>query len=644
MPLEDWSPNLDDRTAEDIVEEVKLRIPRYTQEWTDWNEHDPGITLIQLFAWMTELIIYRLNQVPDKNFIEFLRLVGVELKPAAPAKADLTFTLQAGSKSAIIPKGTPVGLEGDDEEEPIIFETDESLVASEVIQKCIQTYDGSTYSVNTGANDVVGQNYYAFGQKALIESALYLGFDQSLPTEEVKLSICLYTEDLIAEGSHCELKEANIHPPADVVWEYWNGITWRDLDILKDKTRSLTKSGSFYFKGPSNAQKSIEGQSQEELYWIRCRIIESGYEVSPRIDTILMNTVTASNVVTVKGEIVGESDGKPNQTYKLRHTPVIAASLILQIQESEEKGWKTWKEVSDFAASTRHDEHYVLNRLTGGITFGDGKYGKIPLPLSGGNNIMALEYEYGGGKKANVGAGKLTALQTSVPSVDSVTNKRPATGGEDEETLEAAKQRGPEELKTSQRAVTIEDFEFLATQTPGVRVRRAKCLPLHHPDFPAGCIPGVVTVIIVPESQESKPMPSEGMIETVCEHLNKHRLLTSEVYVKPPQYVKVKVAAEVIVKPDADSAALENALRDNLDNFFHPLKGGLDKKGWPFGGDIYYSDVYQVVLNTPGIDRVETVDIYLDDEKQDTCKNVVIPGNCLLYSDGHDLDAHYERG
>ncbi len=640
MPLK--SPNLDDRTFKDIVEEAKRLIPRYAPEWTDWNEHDPGISLIQLFAWMTELIIYRLNQVPDKNFIEFLKLIGTELKPASPAKADLTFTLSNGSISTMIPKGTPVGLEDQGGEEPVIFETDEPLVALGVMLKDVQTYDGSTYSLNTEANNVVGQNYYAFGEKAVKDSALYLGFffNGPFPTKEVKLSLYLYTEDLISEGSHCELKESQIHPPAGVIWEYWNGTTWSELDLLKDETRSFMKSGSVYFKGPSNIRKKKLGKSQEEdLYWIRCRVVEPGYEIPPRIDSILLNTVSASNAVTIRGEVLGSSDGTTNQTFTLRNIPIIAGSLILQVDEGE--GWKAWKEVDDLSASTRDDAHYILNRLTGEIRFGDGMLGRIP--LAGENNIMALEYRYGGGKRGNVGKDKITVLHTSVPNAESVTNKRPATGGEDEETVESAKKRGPMELKTRHRAVTIEDFEFLAKETPGIRVRRAKALPLYHPDFPNYDIPGVVTVIIVPESKEVKPMPSEGTMETVCAHLNKHRLLTSEVYVMPPQYVKIKVEAEVIVKLEADAMAVKEKLNDNLNRFFHPLEGGLDGEGWPFGGDIYYSDVYKVVLKTNGVERIESLYIYKDDKKQDTCKNVEIPGNSLLHSDKHELDVHYER-
>ena len=82
---------LDDRRFEDLVAEAKRRIPGYTPEWTDLNDSDPGMTLVQLFAWLAEMMLWRLNRVPDKNFIKFLGLVGIDLKPAVPATALATF-------------------------------------------------------------------------------------------------------------------------------------------------------------------------------------------------------------------------------------------------------------------------------------------------------------------------------------------------------------------------------------------------------------------------------------------------------------------------------------------------------------------------------------------------------------------------
>jgi predicted phage baseplate assembly protein len=75
MPLP--VPNLDDRKFQDILDEARRLIPRYCPEWTDHNLSDPGITLLELFAWMTDMLLYRLNRVPEKNYLKFLDLIGV---------------------------------------------------------------------------------------------------------------------------------------------------------------------------------------------------------------------------------------------------------------------------------------------------------------------------------------------------------------------------------------------------------------------------------------------------------------------------------------------------------------------------------------------------------------------------------------
>src|ERR1700730_18240096 len=110
MPLPDIK--LDDRTFEDLVADARRRIPGYTPEWTDLNESDPGITLMQLFAWLSEMIIWRLNRVPEKNFMKFLELIGIEPTPPSPARAELTFKLTTKklNEAKPIPQGTRVAL------------------------------------------------------------------------------------------------------------------------------------------------------------------------------------------------------------------------------------------------------------------------------------------------------------------------------------------------------------------------------------------------------------------------------------------------------------------------------------------------------------------------------------------------------
>ena len=159
MPL--VAPNLDDRAFADIYAEALTLIPRYTPEWTDFNDSDPGITLVQLFAWMTDLMIYRLNQVPERNYIKFLQLLGIEQKPAVPARADITFTVtRPDIDSVIVPQGTQIAAQGGNG--PLVFETQTAFVALGAQLKQLQCFDGFGYSVVTSRNAIGGQWFYPF--------------------------------------------------------------------------------------------------------------------------------------------------------------------------------------------------------------------------------------------------------------------------------------------------------------------------------------------------------------------------------------------------------------------------------------------------------------------------------------------------
>src|SRR5262249_22476298 len=93
MPLP--TPNLDDRRFQDIVDQAKTLIPQFCPEWTDHNVSDPGVALIELFAWMTDMLLYRVNQTPDNMYVRFLELIGVRLEPPRAATVPITFYLSA---------------------------------------------------------------------------------------------------------------------------------------------------------------------------------------------------------------------------------------------------------------------------------------------------------------------------------------------------------------------------------------------------------------------------------------------------------------------------------------------------------------------------------------------------------------------
>ena len=125
MPIK--PPNLDDRRYEDIVAEARRLIPQYCPDWTNLGDADPGMTLVQLFAWMTEMTIYRLNRVPDKTYIHFLNFIGEERKPALPAVLPVTFLPRNEGESIEVPPFSKVATRQREDHPALDFLTTQPL-------------------------------------------------------------------------------------------------------------------------------------------------------------------------------------------------------------------------------------------------------------------------------------------------------------------------------------------------------------------------------------------------------------------------------------------------------------------------------------------------------------------------------------
>jgi uncharacterized phage protein gp47/JayE len=691
MPL--TAPNLDDRRYADIMEEARALIPRYAPEWTDHNDSDPGITLMQLFSWLGEMILYRLNRVPERNYIKFLQLIGVEQKPAAPARAELTFALASPDFVTVyVPKGTRVGAQRkppepsetpalpEEKAEPITFETDEPLVALGARLEKVQVFDGVNFIDYTEENQPGGKPFPPFGTRAREGASLMLGFasNSAFPSAEINLAVLVYDDAGKPGAQSCDGSDSRLTPPARLAWEYWAGGTWRPLRVVKDETRAFSRGGHVYLRGPKDAKKGKLGAfsslADTQRYWLRCRLESSHYERAPQLDAVLTNTVRATAVATITDEVVGSSSGDPNQSFRLQNAPVwaapptpvedrlrrrkasaasppdeaerkaldaelrereIAKGFLLEVDEGQ--GLSPWEEVEDFFSSEQDERHYLLNRTTGELLFSE----HARTPVAGVNNVVARLYRHGGGARGNVGAETITDLQTNVAGVSAVTNYNASGGGFDEESIEETKARAPKELKARDRAVTAEDFEFIARQAPGARVRRAHALPLRHPQFRGVDVPGAMTVIVIPDAEGPRPTPNESTMQAVCAHLNRRRLLTSEIFVAPPSYVHVKIEASIIATPTADAAKVETQIGKALDRYLHPLTGGDEGQGWPLGGDVLYSELYRVVLQTEGVRAIEDLRIVIDGERYGRCEDAPVEADVLVYSDGHEISVSF---
>ena len=190
--------NLDDRTFQDIVDEAKRLIPRYTPEWTNHNLSDPGVALIELFAWMSEMVLFRVNQVPDRLFVHFLNLVGIEPFPPSVARADITFWLSAAQDSTItVPPGMQVTTARDVAgESPVVFTTVSQLDITPPELTVAMTSDAKLQRLTDVTDDLryAGSSVDCFssvdGSGHLVPGdALLLGFSRSLAGVALRLSV-----------------------------------------------------------------------------------------------------------------------------------------------------------------------------------------------------------------------------------------------------------------------------------------------------------------------------------------------------------------------------------------------------------------------------------------------------------------------
>lgn len=633
MPLTE--PKIDDRSFEQILNDLRLRIPRYTKEWTNFNDSDPGMTLLQLFAYLSELLQYRMNQVPRKNYIKFLKLLGEELEPPSPAIAHLTFITKGDTKAESVPERTAVTASLGDGGEPLAFETERGLDLISPPLDVVGLFNGSSFVDASAANQKPGQKFKPFGASPVAGNAIYLGFkppDQppnpAFPPfpQSMTFRVFLPSEATAGKTQKCKGSTTPLAPPVKLVWEYRSkeGEPWSQLNVFEDETAAFTREGYIRVEGPADIVPTMEARLNEKpRYWIRVRLDSPRYPAgrAPEIDFLRSNTVDAVNLKTIRGEILGTSDGQPKEEFETQFKPVSA--LTLQVQ-SAAGDVETWKKVDDFLSSKPIDTHYRLNGDSGVIQFGDGEHGRIPEAAA---TIIAVEYRYGGGKRGNnAGAGMINSPQSSLVGVDKVTNERPAAGGSDEQTIDDILVKGPSILRRRERAVTPEDYRTFAEEVGGVS--HATAIPLFHPDHRGVEVPGALTVVVVPDNDDKPPRPSGDLIAAICTKLDTVRLLTTEVFVKGPEYQQIRVEARVTANPYAAFAAVSRDVLKALDT-------ALDPRTLKFGEALSPTSLFRTILDVKDVLSVISLSVFVDGRRLTDLKPIPVPPDGLLFGADH---------
>jgi len=252
-------PNLDDRSWKQLVDESIRLIPRYCPEWTNHNPSDPGVTLLELYAWMTEMTLYRLNKVPEKNFLTFLDLIGVRLLPPEPAKAVLQFEPAEGV-DLVLPKGTQVATMQAGGDEAVTYETTRDLPLLPIaITRVASSHQGeiTDHTEALADNDAHETLFHGITE---VERFIYVGDDRFAALNE-ECAVDLFFERM--PGS------TGPQVPQVTEWQYWDGKRWREMSPNRAEVRG---PGHLAFNMHPGIDKTevngIDG------YWIRGKLTE----------------------------------------------------------------------------------------------------------------------------------------------------------------------------------------------------------------------------------------------------------------------------------------------------------------------------------------------------------------------------------
>jgi predicted phage baseplate assembly protein len=646
------APNLDDRRFQQFVDDAKRYVQERCPEWTDHNVSDPGVTLIETVAYMADQLVYRLNRVPDKNYLAFLNLLGVTRFPPGAARAGLTFWLSAPNENAvIIPSDAEVAAEhADDADEAIVFRTltDLAIVACEL--KAVLVRPDGEQAADRTEQIAERETVRCFCEPPRPGDTLLFGLSVPVPSCVVALRM-----DSRVDGVGVDPRQ----PP--LAWEAWTPDGWAECEVERDTTGGLNRPGEVVLHVPDRHVASR--LARIEAGWLRCRVVaprpgQPFYSTSPTVHTASARTVggttLAAHATTVANEPLGVSTGVPGQRVRLASAPVIADTGATLLESSEGDGWLPWELVDSFAASGPGDRHVHLDPATGDISFGpavrlpDGstrQYGAVPLK---GAVLRARRYQTGGGRAGNVARGTLTVLRTSVPYVTRVENREAAQGGVDGETVEEAKVRAPISLRAQDRAVTPRDYEELARRA-APETARIRCLPVDDAENGQGTEHGhgAVRVLVVPratvdrggELRFEQLVPGDELLSRITGYLDERRPIGTRLAVGPPYYQGITAVVRLHAFRGADTDSVQESARRALYDYLDPITGGPFETGWPFGRPVHSGELFAVLQRVPGVSAVDEVRLYPADpitgKRADPADRIALDPEALVFSFDH---------
>ena len=656
---------LDDRTAEDLVNDLIARIPGHTPEWTNPRVGDPGRTLIDLFAWLGDTILYRANLIPERQRLEFLRLLNIPMIPAAPAKGLLALSMTNANqtKAISVPLDTtvpgPVAFETRDEIYALPFESkiylkrkpDENELDG--LDKVVSELE-SVYNVNTGS-PYVTTPYFSDGMsdksgidvvRDSVDKSLWIALlaakaDQKEAVKEA-LSREGHGEWLINLGFQPRIQVPEFDEDVHVnlsdrkiwQWEFSSKYTLENgepkyftLETRVDNTANFTRQGIMRLALPDSDEWGIpannvnddvqagvgnrppridDAELAEKLVaWIRLKPTEPVQQLA--LSWVGINAVAIDQLKTYRNIVIGTSSGMSDQVFNLSASSIEENSIKLDVEESND-GFRPYTKIDLLASADRDDRVFILDPEAGTIQFGNNVTGKRP---EINKRVRVTLMRAGGGAQGNLVAGNLGAISHSGLKA---LQPMATTNGADAETLSEAEIRIPSYLKHGDRAVNEEDYKRLALDTPGVVLSRVEVLPRFKPQQRLKNIPGVISVMVLPKAgvhAAPNPRPDRNILEQVHAYLEPRRPLGVELYVIGVEYIPISLSIAISYRDGHARDEVLQQVRDAVRDYMWPLNpGGRDGQGWPLGQSANNQELEVVVARVPGVLTVNGVNLF----------------------------------
>jgi hypothetical protein len=694
-------PQIDDRRYDDLLGEAIARIPVHTPEWTSFNHSDPGVTLIEVFAFLTESLLYRANQIPERNRKRFLQLLRIPLQTATPAQGLVTISNPSS------PNPQPV-----------------------LLTDGIEVRSGQVPFRTTRAIDVLP-----------VEGRLWVKQKVAAPTPELKS----YYQQLYASyrgtpaGIEPQLYAAVPFPAldgsavvlSDTIDNYlWLALLVRDADARAGKTPDFLRplianqtlslgvvpsvadnaatlpagrafgaastaslrvevpqvpAGGGLPDDPANripAYRTIPVSAENDLFsvpgiadislpdaasltlWNNIDPLEAGVDglppaieddaVAARVITWLRISSSAATParflwmgcnavpVTQSAQIVNErlpdGTGEPEQAVNLSRPPVLPGSVTVTVTTLQGQS-DVWQEIDDLGVAgaevpvpdprippggpkppSAPSKVFALDAEAGVVRFGDGANGARP---PAGATLRA-SYEYSLGAPGNVGAATINSSPV-LPDGFQVANPVATWGGADAEAVADGEKQISRYLQHRDRLVTVFDFKTITLRTPGVEIGRVEVLPNINPSFGSAQTPGAVTLMVIPTTdpqQPDAPLPRRDFLDAVCQYLDPRRLITTEVFLRGPDYQGLWVSIGIKVAAGFNESQICDAVKQSVLDFLKPTAGGPEalpadptllfgagdvENGWTLGKSVVALELLAVANRTRGVEFVDEV-------------------------------------